>query len=61
MVLMNLFAGQEERFRHRKQTCGRSREMRGWEKLESSIETRTLCEIASGKLLYNTGSSTNAL
>ena len=33
MVLMNLFAGQEERCRHRKQICGHSREMRGWEKL----------------------------
>ena len=25
MILMNLFAGQEERCRHRKQTCGHSR------------------------------------
>ena len=33
MVLMNLFAGQGKRHRQREQTCGHSRERRGWEEL----------------------------
>ena len=33
MVLMNLFAGQEQRHRGREQICGASRGRRGWEKL----------------------------
>ena len=37
MVLMNLFAGQEQRCRHREQTSGQSRGKGGWE--ESSSET----------------------
>jgi len=32
MVLMNLFAGQQWRRRHREQTCGHNGERRGWDK-----------------------------
>ena len=30
MVLINLFAGKEQRCRHREQACGHSRGRRGW-------------------------------
>ena len=33
MVLMNLFAGQEERHRRRQWTCGHSSGRKGWDKL----------------------------
>ena len=33
MILMNLFAGQVQRLRHRAQTCGHSSGRRGWDKL----------------------------
>ena len=33
MVLMNLFAGQQKRHRHREQACGHSGERRGWDDL----------------------------
>ena len=33
MVLMNLFAGQQWRCRHRKQTCGHSGGKKGWDEL----------------------------
>ena len=33
MVLMNLFAGQQWRRRHTKQTCGHSGGRRGWDEL----------------------------
>ena len=33
MVLINRFAGQEERCRHRPQACGHSRGRRGWDEL----------------------------
>ena len=31
MVLMNLFAGQEQRLRRRERICGHSRERREWD------------------------------
>ena len=34
MVLMNLFAGQEYRRKHREWACGHSRGRRGWDKLK---------------------------
>ena len=48
------------RRRHRKQTCAHSGEKRGWDELREwhwNIYI-TICKIASGKLLYNKGSST---
>ena len=33
MVLMNLFAGQQKRHRHKEQTCGHSEGRRGWDNL----------------------------
>ena len=42
MVLMNLFAGQQWRCRHREQTYGHSRGRRGWTYGESNMETYTL-------------------
>ena len=42
MVLMNLFAGQEERLRHRKQTNGYSGQRRGCKLRQCSIEINTL-------------------
>ena len=60
MVLMNLFARQEQRLRHREQTYGHSGERRGWENRESSSETYTLPYVkhmASGKLYVTQGSA----
>ena len=31
VALMNLLAGQEERHRHREQTCGHNKGMSGWD------------------------------
>ena len=39
MVLMNLFAEQKWRHRHREQTCGHKRKGKGWTNGEGSIET----------------------
>ena len=39
IVLMNLFAGQQWRCRHREKTCGHSRGRKGWDKLRESMET----------------------
>ena len=46
LLLMNLFGGQQQRCRHRQQTCGRSRERRGWGELrECHWNTRiTTCK-----------------
>ena len=60
MVLLKLFAGQEQRSRCREQICGHSQGGDGGVNCESSIKTYPLPyvkQIASGKLLYNTGSS----
>ena len=38
MALMNLFAGQEWRCRHREQICGHSRGREGGAKLESTLK-----------------------
>ena len=60
IVLMKLFAGQEYRHRHREQTCGHRRWRRGWDRPTGALKhTHYICkERANGKLLYNTGSST---
>ena len=65
MVLMNLFAGQEQRCRLKEQPCGYRGGRRGWDELREQrvmyIEICTLPyikQIADGKLLDNTGSST---
>ena len=57
MVQMNLFAGQEQRYRCSEQTLGHS-----WEREGGTIGRLALTythknKIADGKLLYNTGSS----
>ena len=36
MILMNLFAGQEQRRSHREKTCGHSEGKRGWNKLRAA-------------------------
>ena len=60
MVLMNLFAGQQWRCRHREQTCGhREQRRRGWNEwrqYHGNMYT-TICKIASGNLLYDSGNS----
>ena len=58
IVLKNLFAGQGQRDRHREQTCGHSRGRRGWDELRETFTLPYIKQIASGKLLYNTRSST---
>ena len=69
-VLMNLFAGKEWRCRCREQTCGNSGGRRGQDELRKQhacarahthphTRARTVScakQIATGKLLYNTGS-----
>ena len=59
-VLMSLFAEQQWRHRHRKQTWGHSWERRGWDELGGQHWNKKLYHIkwtASGNLLYDTGSS----
>ena len=56
MVLMNLPAGKEQTHRHRKQTCGHSK-VRQTEQAVLTYIHYLVKQIASGKLLYNTGSS----
>ena len=43
MVPMNLFAGQEQRGRHREQTCGHSRERKRWGKLRVALTYTPYC------------------
>ena len=60
MVLINLFAGQEYRYKHREQTCRHSGGREGGTNREGSTEIYTLPHVkqrASGKFLYNTGKS----
>ena len=60
MVLMNLFAEQQWRCRHREQTCGHKREGDGGTNGECRMETYTLPhvkQIASKNLLYDSGNS----
>ena len=61
MVLMNLFAGQQWRCRHREQTCAHGRRGRGGEGGmygASNMETYiTVWKIDSGNLLYDSGNS----
>ena len=59
MVLMNLFAGQQWKRRHREQACGHGvGEEEGGMNGESSGETYiTICKVASRNLLYDSGSS----
>ena len=57
MVLMNLFAGQQWRCRHREHTCGYRRGRRGCDELREQhwyITLPYVTWIASGKSLYNT-------
>ena len=66
MVLMNLFAGQQWRHRHREQTYGpdKGEEGEGEMNGESSMEAYTLPyvkQIANGHLLYDPGNSNWAL
>ena len=61
MVLMNLFAGQQWRNRHREQTYGhggeeRREKARGMERVTWKLND-TKCKIANGNLLYVSGNS----
>ena len=61
MVLMNLFAGQQWRCKHRGQSYGHGEQggRRGWDRgreYHGSIYT-IICKIASGNLLYDSGNS----
>ena len=50
MVLINVFAGKEQRCRHSKQARGHSRGRRRWADLESHIDIyiyNTMCELDS--------------
>ena len=48
MVLMNIFAGQQQRCRHKEQTCGHSMGGRWWdEQREYGNIYTTLCQIDS--------------
>ena len=38
MVPMNLFAEQKQRCKHRGETCGHSREKRGWDELRVALK-----------------------
>ena len=60
MVLMNLFAGQQWRHRHREQNYGHGGGAAGGTNRESSLEIYTLRYIkwiASGNLLYDARNS----
>ena len=59
MVLMNLFAGQQWRNRHREQTYGHGErggqgEVYGKSNMETCI---IICKIVNGNLLYGSGHS----
>ena len=56
---MNLVPGQEQRHRHREWTCGHSGEGESGTSWQSRTDIYTLRvkQLASGKLLYSTGSS----
>ena len=61
IVLMNLFAGQQWRCRHREQTCGNSWGRRGWDKWTEWYGNIciTICKIDSRwEFACDTGSST---
>ena len=61
MVLMNLFIGQQRRYRHREQTCGHSRGKGEGDQLREqhgNIYIPYIKQIASGNLPCDTGSST---
>ena len=62
MVLINLFAGQEQRHRHRECSHGhgKGREREGdmnWQHRTDIYTLPCVKQIANGKLLYNTGNS----
>ena len=63
MVLKNLFAAQQWRSRHREQICGHSRGRRGqdeWREQDGNIYMESyisICEIANGNLMYDSGNS----
>ena len=59
IILINFYAGQKWRCKHKEQTCGHSRKGEGGANRESSVDIYTppcIEQIASWKLLYNTGS-----
>ena len=57
MVQMNVLAGQEQRCRYREWMCGHGREAVNWEIRIDVCALPYVKELASGKLLYSTGSS----
>ena len=60
MIQMNLFAGQEQKGRHGEQMCGHRGAGEGGMNWEIRFDINTLLcvkQIASGNLLYSTGSS----
>ena len=60
MVLLNLFAGQQWRYRHKVQTCGHSRERRGWGELREqhgNIYITTCKTESQQELLYDVRNS----
>ena len=62
MVLMDLFAGQQGRHRHREQTCGHSGGRRGWHGLREQYRNIyiTICKTdRKWDMLCDTGSSTH--
>ena len=64
IVLMNLFAGQQWRCRHREQTCGNSGGRRGWDKWTEWYGNIciTVCKIDSkGNLHATQGAQPSAL
>ena len=58
MILMNLFAGQEQRYRHREKTLDIAGEGEGemYGSVTWKLTLPYVNEIANEKLLYNTGS-----
>ena len=64
IVLLNLFSGQQWRYRHREQTYGTGGGGReGWTNGESSMDAYTLPYvklIVSANLLYDLGTQTGA-
>ena len=59
MILMNLFAGQEERCRQREKTCGDGGK-RGWGELRVAL-TLTMCRKLEGRSCIAQGVEISAL
>ena len=56
MVVMNLFAGQQWRHKHREQTCGHDARGRGWDELRETYLSLYIKQRAGGNLLHDSGS-----